>query len=274
MPSNLDSLKPIHRDLLSLINTLCYEGLPDTQMACVDQNDRRLTMWMPETYGTRFVLPYGVPEPILLACFAVMSPDQRHERWGRDGFDLKPAIEYLIDRGLLQWSQDTLPVSRAFRNYFDDSEVFLTVRLEENENGRFCVWQTPSSTSVVTGTPGRMAVSSYRVFKLTDRAHEWIEENASTREAAPESLDSSERPSIVRARQIYEWALSEIPGAEDMTYAELHEAIMNHPQSECEGLPDSWNTFSAYLRLAGIKKNRPRHSGRTSRSVRRDADIK
>ena len=48
-------LRPIHWDILKLIRTLCYEGLPETKLALVDPNDRKLPRWEPNPVNNRFV---------------------------------------------------------------------------------------------------------------------------------------------------------------------------------------------------------------------------
>jgi hypothetical protein len=186
-------LRPIHWDILKLIRTLCYEGLPETRLGLVDPNDRRLPLWEPNPYNTRFVLPSGIPEPLVRACLFAVPFDEPEQRWGKDGHSLDPVLQYLIDRGLLEVSYDNRPICAAFRNYFNDSEILATIRKEENENGRLYVWDTPHSELSVLQeqngplvTPGR-----YPVFKLTERAHQLLDAEATA--AAPAKQDVGER---------------------------------------------------------------------------------
>ena len=94
-------LRPIHWDILKLIRTLCYQGLPKTRLACVDPDDGRLPLWEPNPYNNRFVLPNGVPEPLVKACLFAVPFDESKRRWGKDGHGLDPTLQYLIDRALL-----------------------------------------------------------------------------------------------------------------------------------------------------------------------------
>jgi len=76
-------------------------------------------------------------------------------------------------------------------------------------------------------------------------------------------------PSRTNAKVIYDWAMSNIDGADGMTLNELHEAIMNHPKADAamlDMLPDRADTFGRYLRDAGVTRydNRGRRHKRIS----------
>lgn len=77
-------------------------------------------------------------------------------------------------------------------------------------------------------------------------------------------------PSRIKAKAIYEWAISAIPDAEHMTNVELYDAIECHPSDASNGLPPSAETFGRYLRDAGVK----RYCKRTDKAGHRipDAD--
>jgi hypothetical protein len=79
-------------------------------------------------------------------------------------------------------------------------------------------------------------------------------------------------PSRIKAKAAYEWAMSAIPGADDMTIAELFEAIDLHPSSASECIGPNPATFGKYLRDAGIKRYDTR-GNRTGGSVRRHDEI-
>ncbi len=75
-------------------------------------------------------------------------------------------------------------------------------------------------------------------------------------------------------RGVYDWAMSQIPGADAMTIPKLFVAIQQHPEMQSEfleRLPDNADTFGAYLRRAGIRRyntsgNRARRSSRRPRT--------
>lgn len=68
-------------------------------------------------------------------------------------------------------------------------------------------------------------------------------------------------PSRVKAKGIYDWAMSAIPNAEDMTIAELYDAIECHPSIPSDALAPNPEAFGKYLRDAGVK----RYSKRTDK---------
>ena len=76
-------------------------------------------------------------------------------------------------------------------------------------------------------------------------------------------------PSRLRAKAVYEWAISEIEGAGKMTIAELYDAIVARPEMKGDalsGFPDNAATFGKYLRDAGVK--RYDRSGKRKASLR------
>lgn len=100
---------------------------------------------------------------------------------------------------------------------------------------------------------------------------------------------ANESPSRTKARAVYEWAISTIPGAKQMTNADLLEASRSKLEmlaAESDGkesdkfeellksLPSNAETFGKYLRDAGIKRygkgGRPPMSGG---SVRRSSQL-
>jgi len=190
-------LRPIHWDILKLIRVLCYEGLSATRSALVDPDDRNLVRWDTELPAGRFCLPDGVPEPILQSCF-LLHPDEVRRRWGGDGFAIDPALQYVIDRQLLHVSYDDRRVCGAFRNYFDRSEILLTVSQEVNENGRFYIWDTPACHSMLRERHGEfLSTLEYRVFKLTEPAHVLLDGTAAPADSAHVAEDEPRLPGSV-----------------------------------------------------------------------------
>lgn len=75
--------------------------------------------------------------------------------------------------------------------------------------------------------------------------------------ADDDSLPAKQRklaPSRVKAKAAYEWAMSNIPGAEDMTIAELYGAVECHPSKASDMLPPNAEAFGRYLRDAGVRR--------------------
>jgi len=280
-------LRPIHWDILKLIRTLCYEGLRETRCALVDPNDRRLPLWEPNPDNTPFVLPNGVPEPLVSSCLVAVPFDESEQRWGKDGHGPEPVLQYLIDRGLLDVSYGNRPICAAFRNYFNDSEILSTIRFEENENGQFYSWETSSHIHVLHEQNGPLVTGiPYRVFKLTERANELLDAEKTAAEPAtpavgkrmggpegdPEPVDRRKlSPSRVKAAAVYEWAIEVIPGADKMPmrdllpsiWEKLDAAISAAPpgageverlQELRDSLPGNSATFAKYLRDAGIRR--------------------
>jgi hypothetical protein len=98
------------------------------------------------------------------------------------------------------------------------------------------------------------------------------QDEANSDDKPDESLggDLKLSPSRLKAKAVYEWAMSEIEGAGKMTIVELYDAIVAHPKMKgeaLEGIPNNAATFGKYLRDAGIKrydrsgkrKSSPRH---------------
>lgn len=104
----------------------------------------------------------------------------------------------------------------------------------------------------------------------------WVNtEPDAAKRADDDALPAKQRklaPSRIKAKAAYEWAISAIPGAEDMTIAELWDAIDCHPSNASECIGPSPATFGKYLRDAGIKKYHTR-SNRTGGTVRRRNEI-
>lgn len=78
-------------------------------------------------------------------------------------------------------------------------------------------------------------------------------------------------PSRIKARAIYDWALSEIPGAQDMSISELFNAIEIHPKVPSDALAPNAETFGKYLRDAGVKRYSMRKGKSQGKSIQ-DAD--
>ena len=165
-------------------------------------------------------------------------------------------------------------------------EILLTVRNEVNENGRFYVWQAAASAYLLHEQDSCLVTSTrYRVFKLTERAHQLLDEKGApdlTEPAVskhmgepisnPEPVDRL-KPSYARAKALYEWAMEHMDGAENMTYAELYAKLTNDPHCAGEGLPGNAAAFARYCRAAGVRRNAPRRGKRATRSVRRASDM-
>lgn len=147
-----------------------------TRMAFIDPTDRYLPLWKPNPYDSRFTLRHGVPEPFVRACLFAVPFDESERRWGSDGRDPDTALQYLLDRELLSSTTSRQPICAAFQNYFTDGEIFSTIRIEENSNGRFYVWETLESLSALQIRHGFLIMDTpYPVFKLTGRAHELLD---------------------------------------------------------------------------------------------------
>lgn len=283
-------LRPIHWDILKLIRTLCYKGLPETRCALVDPKDRRLPLWEPNPYNTSFTLPDGIPEPLVKACLVAVPSDESEQRWGKDGHRPAPALQYLIDRGLLDISCGNRPIYAAFRNYFNDSEILSTVSIEENENGRCYVWQTPATRSVLPEQNGLLVTPSpYRVFTLTERAHVLLDAEKTAAEPAkpavgkdvggPTSATQTEVSMPDRARKAGEQyrQAAEALGVSDPTdrqvYDQLAAAMETSGEKEDLASFETWQrNLREYRRLTGQQKNTPRagRAGSTGKLVRAD----
>lgn len=283
-------LRPIHWDILKLIRTLCYKGLPKTRCALVDPNDRRLPLWEPNPYNTPFTLPDGIPEPLVRACFYVVPFDEFERRWGKDGDRPDPALQYLIDRGLLNISSGNRPIYAAFRNHFNDSEILSTVSIEENEKGRSYVWLTPATSSALHEQNGSLVTRiPYRVFTLTERAHELLDAETTAAEPAKPAVGkhvggstSATRTEVSmpyrtrKAGEQYRQA-AEALGVSDPTDLQVYDqlAAAMETSGEKEGLAsfETWQrNLREYRRLTGQQKNKPRagRAGSTGKLVRAD----
>jgi len=87
------------------------------------------------------------------------------------------------------------------------------------------------------------------------------------------SVALSLKPSHRRAKSLFEWAMENLYGAEDMTYAQLFDALVNAPRCWGEGLPNNAATFARYCRAAGIHRNTLRSHKGATRSIRRSSDL-
>lgn len=81
------------------------------------------------------------------------------------------------------------------------------------------------------------------------------------------------RPCHKRAKQLYDWAMTNVEGAEKLTYAELHKVLRDDHRTEGEGLPDDPRTFARYCRLAGIQRYSSRRGRGPTRSILRAAEL-
>jgi len=97
--------------------------------------------------------------------------------------------------------------------------------------------------------------------------------NGDDEQAEQPDADTGLSPSRRKAYAAYDWAMKEIPGAENMTYQELHAAIMNHPKELTNLIPHKHETFARYVRDAGAKRNHTTGGRRLSRSVCRQDEI-
>lgn len=103
--------------------------------------------------------------------------------------------------------------------------------------------------------------------------------NGLTNDGDPSGEPLKLKPSRTKARAVYEWALATIAGADEMTISVLFDTIRSRLEVEIgkangaeeekltqfvESLPPNAETFSKYLRDAGIK-----HHDRTGRHTRR-----
>jgi len=91
----------------------------------------------------------------------------------------------------------------------------------------------------------------------------WIDAGCPTVPAPPvetahvESGDAPHQPpSRVKARAAYEWALRSIPGADEMTYRKLFDAILasDIPPDLRSWMPPNATAFERYLNAAGVRK--------------------
>jgi len=102
--------------------------------------------------------------------------------------------------------------------------------------------------------PTGKSVSAESALDATGKAVEPKAGASSTGEATGEGRLSA---AVAPVRGVYDWALAEIEGANDMTIAELFDAIRSHPEMTSEYLdilPDNADTFGKYLRRAGIRR--------------------
>jgi len=85
----------------------------------------------------------------------------------------------------------------------------------------------------------------------------------------PAKGDTENLPShVLKARSLYDYAISKFPGAEDMTHDEIYNKLTLDPKITHEMLPDNSKTFATYLRRSGLKRYRKRQKPNTTRSIR------
>ncbi len=82
---------------------------------------------------------------------------------------------------------------------------------------------------------------------------ETVECNPDERDDALPAKQRKLSPSRIKAKAVYDWAKSEILGAEDMTIAELYHAIECHPSHASDAIGPNPAAFAKYLRDAGVK---------------------
>ena len=213
MPNSTDisriELTPLQRDILKLIRRTCYKGLPETRTALVDSTDPRLVKWDSSCPKGSFSLPSGCPELLIRACVLAVPQSDAETRWGKDGFNPDPSIQYLIDRGFLKVSRGSDPFVAAFENPLNDgAEVRFTKRIEKkSETREVCVWETPVSTMVVAAFvlhnghivgEGQLPDSVYRTFQLTERGLALLDaEHSSARKRGKASKRRKRKPRTV-----------------------------------------------------------------------------
>ena len=91
----------------------------------------------------------------------------------------------------------------------------------------------------------------------------WIDAGCPPLQAPQVEPDAGEKrdaphqpPSRVKARAAYEWALRSIPGADEMTYRKLFDAILasDIPPDLRSWMPPNATAFERYLNAAGVRK--------------------
>ena len=105
-----------------------------------------------------------------------------------------------------------------------------------------------------------------------DEKEKHLESGSSNRDDALPLKERKLAPSRMKAKAAYEWAMSKIPGAENMTITELWAAIDSHPSAASDCIGPNPTTFGKYLRDAGVKRYDTR-GNRTGGSVRRRDEI-
>ena len=145
---------------------------------------------------------------------------------------------------------------------------------------------------------------SIAILPLLRKTHHWWEENRNklklirdfnrnlqgqhSREQQPADQHRDLPPSRVKAKAAYEYALTVIEGAKDMTIADLFEALKSRLDTEIakahgqqmerlqefkDSLPPNPETFGKYLRDAGIRRYNSRGEPRPTRSIRRRGEL-
>jgi hypothetical protein len=157
--------------------------------------------------------------------------------------------------------------------------LFDTLRGAVNDEGRAAVeWrenEEPDRPDTLSG------VAELRdVFEWTRVLLKAFGDGAELRQQSPEGLSGDHgnptpggelSKSVAAVRAAYEWAISTIPGADEMTISQLFHAIQSHPDMKSEfleRLPNNDSTFGTYLRRAGIQRYN-KSGSRVRRSSRR-----
>ncbi len=81
------------------------------------------------------------------------------------------------------------------------------------------------------------------------------------------------KPCWGRAISAHSWVMKNIDGAENMTYSQKFNALVNSPHYNGDDLPPNAEAFANYCRKAGISNNSPRRARRTTRSVVRQSEL-
>lgn len=132
-------------------------------------------------------------------------------------------------------------------------------------------WRMPTLPDVTRIRTSQHALEFVRAVEA------WIDGRSATIEnpddvTLRQSTEKTEKLSnaLVSVKAAYEWAISAISGADDMTISELFDAIQTHqkmPSDFLDQLPNNADTFATYLRRAGIRRYRSSGS-RVRRSSR------
>jgi hypothetical protein len=284
------ALEPIHWDILRLIRTLCYKGLPQTRRALVDPNNQWIPKWEPNPHGARLVLHEGVPEPLIRECVCKVPLEDAKQRWGEGGSPYDSALQYLLDRRLMDVFWDDVPIVAAFKNYFNDAEILATIRIEEGINGRSYVWGiSDSKWHVLEEQDGGLVGRPYLVFKLTEHAHRLLENEiiGADRANPTNGKRTDESTTVVppdmpiplralKAGEQYRQAVEAL-GQTDPTDLEVYDklAAALGQSGESKDLP-CFATWQRNLRLyrnhTGQQKNKPRagRKGNSGSMIRAD----
>lgn len=224
-----------------------------------------------------------------------MIPDEVTEGWPR--FRMNPVPDYLIHaEAMLAMTDAELELAKAetctlgFAELVDGEE-YAIIRYRRPD-GKIISTEETDSRYLKTEADGIPAsffqlsktIPAYRLTAsglrlLTENTHPpdaiaEITESATAGVGKRRKSDSELSASRVKAKAAHDWAMSEIPGAEDLTITDLFDAIMNHPSNACDALPPNAETFGKYLREAGVKRyGADGKPTRKPRSVRRSREL-